>query len=1004
MTTPDTKFVSEADLPLEITPFKAVDAAYPAELTGAFNALRRKLPVLIECEKEITPYIYRSIRDRLKNDGTRCLYLDGRHQQDIPDPPPGTGLVMAMIHQIREVVRGAVGERIIVLPHLDILATGMGMGILGSEAKELIPLMYENPEVLWLAFKDPSIELPKPISQLFAHHESIMGVSRDRLQYLVTQREARKLGRKFDPYGLYKYVSGTNAIKLRRLLGALTGEDYPTDTKAVYAELRQASVASDVELPSVDIDNDIGGYGPVKERLKSEILNIMTAKDKMTDPAQIKRIESLIPRGMIFWGPPGCIAGDMEVPYETRTSDGRRQNHKGGTFENLYRRFNNLPMLGKGNYQRPETMNSTYFVPSMDEDGRIFRNEIEAVLDSGVKKCVRLRTVSGRELICTPDHPIATPNGFFRASEFLPGSVILTHQNVRWTSGDEEKRRVNRPEVYVKNHPYASTKTLNLSSGVYVYKRLTRARAVYEANLNGIDLNQYIKLLNDGQMDGLVFANKTDEIHHVDENPLNDVPGNLVAVSKGDHAKIHISDNMEMYAHVAIEDVVESVEDAGERHTYDIRMKHSPHNFVTADFIVHNTGKSYFAKAMATALGASIQIVSGPEIKSKWVGESEQNLREIFMRARKNAPSIIVFDELDSFATQRGTYTGSGVEHSMVNQLLTEMDGFRKEDLVFVVGTTNFVESLDAALMRPGRFEFALHIPYPNEEDREAILRVHNKLLGTEMTEEAIKYASKRTGEPVPGPSGGTPYSGDHIQALVRQLARTRLREGKNDPTNREDVDVAIEQYLDKPKLTTEEEFTVATHESGHAIVALNCKHSPAVERISIRGDIGGALGYVKHSDPKQKYVTTYAQLRDQICILYGGREAELLMLDNLSIGAASDVQHATHIAKALVEQFGEGGEDLGIANWNHDGEISEHARAHLDKAIGKILESERNRAKAILAKNMDSIKAMRSLLLEKKVLDVGDFSAWDNREPKTDKNSTKDSEVEKTKSSKKGK
>src|SRR5439155_17034257 len=115
-------------------------------------------------------------------------------------------------------------------------------------------------------------------------------------------------------------------------------------------------------------------------------------------------------------------------------------------------------------------------------------------------------------------------------------------------------------------------------------------------------------------------------------------------------------------------------------------------------------------------------------------GESDENLRQIFQRARQSAPAIIVFDELDSFAAARGTYTGSGVEHSMVNQLLTEMDGFRKEELVFVVGTTNFVESLDAALLRPGRFEFALHIPYPNADDRREILRVHDKRLGCAMT------------------------------------------------------------------------------------------------------------------------------------------------------------------------------------------------------------------------------------------------------------------------------
>src|SRR4029077_9548871 len=104
---------------------------------------------------------------------------------ELPPPPQGAGLVASMIHQIREIVRGAVGERIVVLPHLDIIATGAGFGSLGSEARELIPLLYENPEVMWLAFKDPSIPLPEPIRNLFAHMETIVGIPRDRLRYLV---------------------------------------------------------------------------------------------------------------------------------------------------------------------------------------------------------------------------------------------------------------------------------------------------------------------------------------------------------------------------------------------------------------------------------------------------------------------------------------------------------------------------------------------------------------------------------------------------------------------------------------------------------------------------------------------------------------------------------------------------------------------------------------------------------------------------------------------------
>src|SRR5580704_14856548 len=247
------RVIPESELAAELTAFGAVDAAYPTELARCHDALRRRLPCLVECEKELAPYVYRSLRDRLKADGQRCIYLDGRAAADLPPPPPGVGLVMAMIAQVREVVRGAVGERIVVLPHLDIIGSGSGFGSLGSEARELIPLLYENPEVMWLGFKDPSIPLPAPIRNLFAHNETIVGIPRDRLRHLVTQREARKLGRGFDPYALYKHVSGVNAVRLRRLLSALTGEDYPADARAVMSQLRTATLSSDVELPHVDL-------------------------------------------------------------------------------------------------------------------------------------------------------------------------------------------------------------------------------------------------------------------------------------------------------------------------------------------------------------------------------------------------------------------------------------------------------------------------------------------------------------------------------------------------------------------------------------------------------------------------------------------------------------------------------------------------------------------------------------------------------------------------------
>jgi cell division protease FtsH len=687
--------VPQSALPQDLTTDQAVEAAYASELADVSHDLVRGLPVLIECDKDLVPWLFINVRARLKQRDLKCLFLDGRPSPEDQGggmaPPTFVGV---MLSQLRAAVRGAVEKRVVVLPHLDLLTTSQGG--LTAEAREVIPLLYENPELVWLGFKDPSFPLPAVIENLFPRRYSLLGIARDRLRHLVTQKEARKFGREFNPWVLYKHVSGMNAARLRKLLSTLEGEDYPKDSRRAIAQIRQATLGGQLEVPNVDLEQDIGGYPKVKKRLRSEILDLLAAKDKADDPAEITRMEKLIPRGMIFWGPPG-------------------------------------------------------------------------------------------------------------------------------------------------------------------------------------------------------------------------------------------------------------------------------------------TGKTLFAKGMATALGAAITIVSGPELKSRWVGESEENLRLLFHRARQSAPSIIVFDELDSFASARGTYTGSGVEHSMVNQLLTEMDGFHSDELVFVVGTTNFVESLDPALLRPGRFEFHLHIPYPDREDRREILKIYNALMNLGMSEDVLEDAVKRTGEYVEGAVLGTRFSGDHINALCRALARIRLRENITRPTTSEDIERALTEWIDRPKMTKKEQQVVATHEAGHAVCALFCEHATPIERISIQGDAAGALGFVKYQDPAHKYVVTRGQLLDDLCILMGGREAEQLLLDDLSIGSSDDLRRATNIARALVEEFGMGGDSVGVCRFESDDDrapgrfrqLSPKQLESLDNRVRELLEESRLRAAAILRENQTLVETLRDLLLKHKVIDA---------------------------------
>jgi cell division protease FtsH len=685
-------FIAETELPQSLSAEEAVEAAYTTELAEIASKMQRGLPALIECDKDLAPYLYLNLRARLKNAGLKCLYLDGRPRQEEQGGMP-VGLIGTMINQLREAVRGAVERRVVVLPHLDLLTTSQGG--LTAEAREVIPLLYENPELVWLGFKDPSFPLPRVIENLFPHRTSLLGVARPRLRHLITQKESRKLGKPFNPWALYKYVSGVNAVRLRKLLSTLEGEDYPADPRHAFRQVRQATLTGSLEVPTIDLDTDIGGYGKVKQRLKAEILDVMAIKDRSTKAEEIAQLEELIPRGMIFWGPPG-------------------------------------------------------------------------------------------------------------------------------------------------------------------------------------------------------------------------------------------------------------------------------------------TGKTYFAKAMAASLGAAITVVSGPELKSKWVGESEEQLRQVFHRARQSAPSIIVFDELDSFASARGTYTGSGVEHSMVNQLLTEMDGFHKDEMVFVIGTTNFVEILDPALLRPGRFEFHLHIPYPNAEDRRQILSIYDRKMHLEMSPEALEYAVRRTGEGYSTPTG-TPFSGDHLNALCRSVARIRLRENRTGPTTPEDIERGLTEYEERLQLTPREEKLLATHEAGHAVCSLFCPLHPPIERITIRSETSWAPAYVRYQqDDTRRIGLTRNQMMDDLCVLYGGIEAERLLLDDVSTGAAgSDLDRATRVAHYLVEVSGMGGAETGLRQFRslETGErlagLSQEQLAVLDRQVNEVIQEARQRAAMILKENQAVLETLRDLLLEKKTVEA---------------------------------
>lgn len=386
------------------------------------------------------------------------------------------------------------------------------------------------------------------------------------------------------------------------------------------------------------------------------------------------------------------------------------------------------------------------------------------------------------------------------------------------------------------------------------------------------------------------------------------------------------------------------------------------------------TGKTFFAKAIATALDATIIIVSGPELKERWVGASEENIRRVFTQARKSAPSLIVFDELDSIAPRRGMYYGSGVEHSMVNQLLTEMDGFRKEELVIVIGTTNFVESLDPALLRPGRFEMQIEIPYPDEDDRREIIKIYRDKFNLDMPDEMVEYLVERT-------SGFASweeqlrFTGDHLYAICRALKRMELREGKFTVTKQHIDQVLRRRVKAKISVTSEEERVIAYHESGHALCAELLPKAEPVRKISIvagESDIPMALGYVEQELRERKYIVTKAELEDMICVALGGRIAEELIFGDISAGAQNDLQQVTFIARAMVEELGMGHRTRNQAfrRGTERLDISGHVAAMIDDDVRDIIDSQYTRARALIQENLPLLRRLAETLLDRKVLE----------------------------------
>ncbi|HRJ42968.1 MAG TPA: ATP-dependent zinc metalloprotease FtsH [Caldilineaceae bacterium] len=392
------------------------------------------------------------------------------------------------------------------------------------------------------------------------------------------------------------------------------------------------------------------------------------------------------------------------------------------------------------------------------------------------------------------------------------------------------------------------------------------------------------------------------------------------------------------------------------------------------------TGKTLLAKAVAGEAGTPFFSISGSEFVEMFVGVGASRVRDLFEQAKKSAPSIIFIDEIDAVGRHRGAGMGGGNDEreQTLNQILVEMDGFDSDTTVIVVAATNRPDILDPALLRPGRFDRKVVVDRPDRLGREAILQVHakGKPLSADVNLETI---ARQT----PGMVGAD------LESLLNESAILAARRNKRS-IDMDDIVESIERVMAGPArksriLSKEERRIVAFHEAGHAMVMALLPNTDSVGKISLVSR-GQALGYVMPLPSEDRTLHSRAEFEDQLAGLLGGRVAEEITFDEVTTGAASDLEQVTKLAKAMVTRYGMSeklgpmqltqgdtnpflGMDLGERR-----HYSEEIARSIDQEVRRIVEKAYATAKSILTTHQDKLKLLAETLLEKEVMDRQEF------------------------------
>lgn len=396
------------------------------------------------------------------------------------------------------------------------------------------------------------------------------------------------------------------------------------------------------------------------------------------------------------------------------------------------------------------------------------------------------------------------------------------------------------------------------------------------------------------------------------------------------------------------------------------------------------TGKTLLAKAVAGEANVPFFSISGSEFVEMFVGMGAAKVRDLFKQADEKAPCIVFIDEIDTIGKKRdgGGFSGNDEREQTLNQLLTEMDGFDGRKGVIILAATNRPDSLDPALLRPGRFDRRVPVELPDLKGREEILKVHAKKIKLSDTVDFGAIARAAAGA-----------SGADLANIINEAALRAVRDGRKFVVQsdlEESVEVVIAGYQKKNKvLTTKVKLIVAYHEIGHALVAALQTHSAPVTKITIIPRTSGALGYTMQVDEGEHNLMTKEEIENKIATFTGGRVAEELVFQSITTGASNDIEQATKLARAMVTRFGMTDEfDMvaleTVSNQYLGGDSSLACSAEtatlIDQKVVEVVKYQHDKARKLIQDNMAKLHELAKYLYEKETITGDEFMEILNR------------------------